>query len=849
MCQPGKWLWGLIPLALLAMFAITRLETPVAQDITARANAQLEAEGLGWAKVDMSGRDARLVGVAPTPELQAQAMASADRVAGLRLVSNATTVLASQSPYTWGAAKAGNAVTLTGFVPDDVTRAGIVAAARQSFAGATVTDQMQLARGAPAGFAAMAGQGVRELGRLIDGRAAITDRAFSIQGNAPSLEAMTTATQGLAQLPQGFTSQVAILPPAVSPYVITAVREGNAVTVTGHVPDEAARGAVLAAARGAAPGLTVTDRLQVGRGAPDGFAAMAAFAAAEASKLNPGSAQVSNTALTIQGRAETFPIFDGVTGALRSLPPGLTLARQDIVPPTVSPFAIAYTRQGQAVTIEGVAPTTQSRDEIVAAARQALPAQQITDRIRVAAGLPQGMDWTTANRFVITQMARIRQGTARISDTALTIDGDAADRPGWSTANQAVREPTLPGGLRLQTADIRPPAISPYTWFVDRGPQGVLLQGYVPNDQVKAANVAAAQRIFAGVQVRDEQELAVGAPNNFPAAAVFAMERVRMLEAGRGAISDATLRVSGRASSEAVAAQARSATQGSQAIGFTPIHEITAPQPPPVPRASPYAWAVEKAPGGVVLRGVAPSDAVRNANLEAARRAFAPLSVADQQTIATGQPENFGAAALFAIAETSRLEQGTGTVSDLTLRVQGRAESEARAVSIRTAVQFSGTPGFARSHEITAPAPPPPPPPPPPPAPAPLVVAPPPPPPDPCPPLVQQVLREGVILFRVNRDEIRPESRPLLDRIAGILAQCPATRFTVEGHTDTDGSFEYNMDLSQRRAAAVVTYLAGRGVAATRLEARGFGFTRPVAPNDTADGKARNRRIDFVVQR
>jgi outer membrane protein OmpA-like peptidoglycan-associated protein len=70
----------------------------------------------------------------------------------------------------------------------------------------------------------------------------------------------------------------------------------------------------------------------------------------------------------------------------------------------------------------------------------------------------------------------------------------------------------------------------------------------------------------------------------------------------------------------------------------------------------------------------------------------------------------------------------------------------------------------------------------------------------------------------------------------------------VEGHADSQGAAEYNQELSQRRAEAVRTYLVSRGISAERVSAQGFGLTRPIADNASAEGRANNRRVEIVVQ-
>jgi outer membrane protein OmpA-like peptidoglycan-associated protein len=84
--------------------------------------------------------------------------------------------------------------------------------------------------------------------------------------------------------------------------------------------------------------------------------------------------------------------------------------------------------------------------------------------------------------------------------------------------------------------------------------------------------------------------------------------------------------------------------------------------------------------------------------------------------------------------------------------------------------------------------------------------------------------------------------------VATILNQFPEMHVAVEGHTDNVGKAEYNLDLSERRAAAVRDFLVSQGVVAGRLTSAGFGMTRPLADNGTAEGRQRNRRVDLVIQ-
>jgi OOP family OmpA-OmpF porin len=104
------------------------------------------------------------------------------------------------------------------------------------------------------------------------------------------------------------------------------------------------------------------------------------------------------------------------------------------------------------------------------------------------------------------------------------------------------------------------------------------------------------------------------------------------------------------------------------------------------------------------------------------------------------------------------------------------------------------------------------------------------------------------IHFDTGLDTIKAESNPVLDQVAALLQQhAELTAIRVEGHTDNVGPADYNKDLSARRAASVVRYLVSKGVAAGRLKAAGYGFEKPIATNETALGRARNRRVEFTI--
>jgi len=102
------------------------------------------------------------------------------------------------------------------------------------------------------------------------------------------------------------------------------------------------------------------------------------------------------------------------------------------------------------------------------------------------------------------------------------------------------------------------------------------------------------------------------------------------------------------------------------------------------------------------------------------------------------------------------------------------------------------------------------------------------------------------ILFDTDKTAIKPESAPTLNEVATLLKQDPSLKLLVAGHTDNTGAADHNMKLSEGRATAVVAALVKQhGVAAARLQPKGYGDTQPVASNDSEDGRAKNRRVEL----
>jgi Outer membrane protein and related peptidoglycan-associated (lipo)proteins len=115
---------------------------------------------------------------------------------------------------------------------------------------------------------------------------------------------------------------------------------------------------------------------------------------------------------------------------------------------------------------------------------------------------------------------------------------------------------------------------------------------------------------------------------------------------------------------------------------------------------------------------------------------------------------------------------------------------------------------------------------------------------------------EGDVLFDFDKTEIKPEAERILDKVGTVIAQFPEGKMLIEGHTDSKGSPDVNLELSKRRAEAVKDWLVKKkGIPESIITTRGFGETKPVAPNTNPDGsddpqgRQQNRRVEITVEK
>ena len=408
-----------------------------------------------------------------------------------------------------------------------------------------------------------------------------------------------------------------------------------------------------------------------------------------------------------------------------------------------------------------------------------------------------------------------------VSGRDVTLSAEAFSEDGRRSATSQVE--AVPG-VRLVNDETRlVPEAKPFVWTIERDVVRITLGGNAPLPASKARLAEATRAAAAGTEVADRMGMARGAPARFDAAALLLIEQIGKLKDGKITLTDTGVKLEGMAreigSREAIAAALRNLPEGYSVTG----NAIKAP---------PYIFQANKDPVAdtVTLAGYVPDNAAHAAIVAAVGRKFFSGKLVDNLKASAGAPQGFANAAIAALGALSRVSTGSLVMSDREVKLSGDALYAVAADQIRDGLGGQLPQGWTAKAEVSVkPV-------------ASSVDA------TVCHQLFYELLGKARIRFESGKASIDKDSMGLLDRLIETALRCPSANIEVAGHTDSDGDDNANKVLSEKRAQAVADYLVKAGLPPDRLKAVGYGSQQPIATNDTEEGKAKNRRIDFVVK-
>ena len=421
---------------------------------------------------------------------------------------------------------------------------------------------------------------------------------------------------------------------------------------------------------------------------------------------------------------------------------------------------------------------------------------------------------------------------ARAIDGVLDVDNQLIIKEKAISIPSVSQIPKIKIAKLVEPVIVKPKVIvpSPYTISVIKGQSNqITLSGYVPNSNVHTDLVNQAKALAGVDNVIDVLKEIEGSPDEWKESATHGMTQLAVVDYGRYNMSDTTFYFEGYVGSEEQKSKLLTVLNDKLSKSYNGTYDIETPKAIAIP--SPYTITVVKEESKqIILNGYVPNSEVHSQIVSSANTLFGNTNVTDNLKEVIGSPVAWEESSLLGLEKLHLLDYGQFSIEDTSFDFSGYVGSEDKKALILTNLKEKLNNNYTGIYEIKSPIP--------------VIVVP----SFSCQKEFKTLLLKEKIHFEYDKATIKKSSYGLLDQLIDIANQCPDSNIEIEGHTDSDGSKQYNQKLSFKRANAVRIYLIKNNIQDSRLKAIGYGEVNPVATNKTSHGKEQNRRIEFNVK-
>ncbi len=753
-------------------------------------------------------------------------------------VSGATIKTAQISPpnidlFTWSAKKdTSGEIKLSGYVPDLQTKQQLANLANAS------SENMLVALGAPENFAENAKKGLEILAKLDNGEVKLGAGGWTLSGQAKSYELAGEIRDTLKQ--GDWHLEIASPPkplPVASPYLWSLERDKDGAHIfSGYVPQESLKNYLALLAEN-----VKANNVAIAKGEPDNFNDIALASLEALALLEEGKIEFDGSNWSFSGKASSIEEKENALAIIGEITDISDWEINIDAPkpiPTASPYLWSLERDKDGAHIfSGYVPQESLKNYL------ALLAENVkANNITIAKGEPDNFNESTL--AALKALSFLEKGRAAYNGSEWSLIGKAASLAEKDKAFEALNEQIDVSKWKIAIEAPKPVADKNYRFVATKSSDGnIALAGNVPNNELM--NYLS---IKAGNAKTDNIYLLAPAPDNFKRSVFAALNALNLLDEGQFSLRSRRYYLTGIASNEEVKEKALSLIEpAKEKDNWTINIKVAPPEPEPAPPTqAPQEETIKQ--GETQEKPAIPfipqivSDDYRFVATKFGDKTMAIVGdVPNEQTknyvaiiagnvpsdnvnILSPAPKDFKRSLFNGIHALNMLEQGQLSFRAKRWYLTGLAGDKEISEKVISQLKEAGNiDEWTINIQILKPK----------------VRL--------CRKDVEIFTKENAILFDVGKSFLRPESIPVIKRLAALMQNCPETDIHVQGHTDSDGSYARNMTLSVDRAESVVNALIEAGVDSERLFAVGYGEYMPIATNKTEEGKQKNRRTVFSI--
>ncbi|PTV95753.1 OOP family OmpA-OmpF porin [Rhodobacter aestuarii] len=527
-------------------------------------------------------------------------------------------------------------------------------------------------------------------------------------------------------------------------------------------------------------------------------------------------------------RFRTVTLVSTVVDSSRIVDNTDAVVAKAIAPPD---FSLQLLRNDEGISLIGLVPKGTDREALMKRLTALAGEGNVTDMLE-SAEYPVPKGWSPAFEFGIATLEKLPRAKVSIDPGAVGVEAitDSAEE---KAAVEAQLNRSRPSGVRLDAKISAPrPVITPFTLRFLIDDEGARFDACSADTVRSRATILTAAR-KAGAMGDLDCTVGMGAPSpQWGEAVGMALGALGELGAGTVTISDADISL---VAADTVAQASYDKIVGELESNLPPVFSLKAELTKKAEAAGsvPEFTALLGEDGRVELRGRVSSERSREALESFARAQFGADAIYAATLVDADLPQGWPLRTMTALEALDMLNSGSVTVTPQLIRLSGltgdkqATDKAARILSQRLGedarIELSVKYDQRLDETLALPD-------------GPECVA-----------KLNAILTASKVTFEPASAKIPEDNAPQLDALARIMKQCQDFRMEVAGHTDSQGGEEGNLRLSQNRAEAVLDALRARRVLVGNLTAKGYGETRPIADNETEEGREANRRIEFVL--
>ncbi len=611
--------------------------------------------------------------------------------------------------------------------------------------------------------------------------------------------------------------------PTQAPYTLSIRSEAELLELNGSYPRPAIRDQILASVKSAFPNKSILDNLSIaqGLGTIDTNEWLSTFEAniGNLNALNTGTLELSDNMVSLFGEAKTSQDYETlIAQSPLNFSENFAQGKVNIDPPLASPFITEIDIKDNISQLDGYATSVEARDQFNTIINAT------SDSSKGALEIARGIGEEKFNAFTnfsseITSL--IKNGKISLKENDITILGEA-DKVDDYYALQEIISKGPEAGLNIDNVDILPAYIDPYTLSATQKNGFVDIKGYALSQNAKDSIQARSAQILEGKSVKSEIKLARGMKEeSWASYSDFAFNMLNQLNDGSVELQNDMISITGDAISHEAYDRLK-AEDFELPFGLS-VKEINID----LPTITPYTAEITKdTDSNFTMTGYLPDLESKNAIKEAISDRFGRFEVTDNTRLANGAPEGFSEAISGSLGLLTRLASGSISLSDKTINLSGGAYAETALSDLKkNAIDgYSFLSNVTKAEAGSA---------------LDLVG---------CQARLSYWMGATKIRFETGSARIDKASHGLIETLSYDINRCENLMIEIGGHTDSVGDPNQNMRLSQARARAVYSDFIKNGVKDSLLSTVGYGQTTPIADNETKEGRAQNRRIEFTVK-